>query len=509
MNGRVDCSPSRASLTSSSTDILKCPHEEMKQRLDVSQHKVIDMVKQIEDQSDIIDKFQSTVGAYRRLYEEEVTAHRVSQLMAMSPIACLKQQVDGSKDEAGKLGEEETDYVEFLEAELNKARQEVSSLYNKLAHADVEATSTRNEMIALRKEYENQGKYKVYNLCLERLYDASLLEGKVACFPFDDHNCPPLQLVAAFCQSAYLWLKGDLENVVVVHCKAGMARTGLMITSLLLYLKFFPTAEESINYYNQKRCVDGKGLVLPSQLRYVKYFERVLRDFNGETPVGRKCILRGIRLHKCPYWIRRAITISDHNVDIVGQTEDIWFSAPRKGVVVFALPGESWLNTNMMETRQILPIAKLDGFDKRRLPSPGFQVEVVILDHDAPIPVMKMTEGAAGQSGTTRSEDPAPSTSHEQTTSQEATGSTSIAPISEASIFTSMSKTSNLTGSDLDDYFGGPAFLAWARMGNLHGWGGPLPQAWLDQQLQLQIRILSRMRDLGMTPGMLLPDPAP
>ncbi|CAK9870707.1 unnamed protein product [Sphagnum jensenii] len=62
------------------------------------------------------------------------------------------------------------------------------------------------------------------------------------------------------------------------------------------------------------------------------------------------------------------------------------------------------------------------------------------------------------------------------------------------------SKTFNLTKSDLDDYFGGPAFLAWARMGNLHRWGGPLPQAWLDQQLQLQIRILSRMRDLGMTP---------
>jgi hypothetical protein len=37
------------------------------------------------------------VGAYRRLYEEEVIAHRVSQLMTMGPIACLKQQVDGSK----------------------------------------------------------------------------------------------------------------------------------------------------------------------------------------------------------------------------------------------------------------------------------------------------------------------------------------------------------------------------------------------------------------------------
>jgi hypothetical protein len=35
-------------------------------------------------------------------------------------------------------------------------RQEVSSFYIKHAHADVETTSARNEVIALRKEYENQ-----------------------------------------------------------------------------------------------------------------------------------------------------------------------------------------------------------------------------------------------------------------------------------------------------------------------------------------------------------------
>ncbi|KAG0601211.1 hypothetical protein M758_11G093000 [Ceratodon purpureus] len=290
----------------------------------------------------------------------------------------------------------------------------------------------RNHMEEVLKFFEtnHKGKYKVYNLCSERLYDASLFGGKVACFPFDDHNCPPLQLVAAFCQSAYSWLKGDLENVVVVHCKAGMARTGLMITCLLMYLKFFPTAEESINYYNQKRCVDGKGLILPSQIRYVKYFERVLKEFHGETPQGRKCILRGIRLHKCPYWVRPGITISDHNGVLFSSkkhprtkdllSEDIWFNAPRKGVLVFALPGERcvadingdfkiqfsdrhgdfycWLNTNMMETRQILETSDLDGFEKRRLPSPGLQVEVVILDHDAPIPRKKVAEGTASQS---------------------------------------------------------------------------------------------------------------
>ncbi|XP_074573101.1 alpha-N-acetylglucosaminidase [Curcuma longa] len=58
----------------------------------------------------------------------------------------------------------------------------------------------------------------------------------------------------------------------------------------------------------------------------------------------------------------------------------------------------------------------------------------------------------------------------------------------------------NVTGEHLNDFFGGPAFLAWARMGNLHGWGGPLSDNWLNQQLILQKRILSRMLDLGMTP---------
>ncbi|KAL0922628.1 hypothetical protein M5K25_006628 [Dendrobium thyrsiflorum] len=256
----------------------------------------------------------------------------------------------------------------------------------------------RNHMEEVIRFFEthHKGKYKVYNLCSERLYDASLLEGKVACFPFDDHNCPPIELVTLFCQSAYNWLKEDIENVVVVHCKAGMARTGLMISSLLLYLKFFPTAEESIEYYNQKRCIDGKGLVLPSQIRYVKYFERILTYFNGENQPGRRCMLRGFRLHRCPYWIRPSITISNHNGILFSTKkhprtkdllpEDFWFSAPKKGIMVFALPGESgltevagdfkinfhdrqgdfycWLNTTMTENRKVLNTSDLDGFDK-------------------------------------------------------------------------------------------------------------------------------------------------
>ncbi|XP_078170711.1 alpha-N-acetylglucosaminidase family / NAGLU family [Carex rostrata] len=58
----------------------------------------------------------------------------------------------------------------------------------------------------------------------------------------------------------------------------------------------------------------------------------------------------------------------------------------------------------------------------------------------------------------------------------------------------------NLSREDLTDFFGGPAFLAWARMGNLHGWGGPLSDNWLNDQSILQKLIVTRMIEFGMTP---------
>ena len=37
-------------------------------------------------------------------------------------------------------------------------------------------------------------------------------------------------------------------------------------------------------------------------------------------------------------------------------------------------------------------------------------------------------------------------------------------------------------------------------MGNMHGWGGPLPDSWHVQQVALQHKILARMRAFGMLP---------
>jgi alpha-N-acetylglucosaminidase len=56
------------------------------------------------------------------------------------------------------------------------------------------------------------------------------------------------------------------------------------------------------------------------------------------------------------------------------------------------------------------------------------------------------------------------------------------------------------TDEDLAEFFSGPAFLPWHRMGNLNGHAGPLPQGWMGAQRELHKQILERERELGMTP---------
>lgn len=46
----------------------------------------------------------------------------------------------------------------------------------------------------------------------------------------------------------------------------------------------------------------------------------------------------------------------------------------------------------------------------------------------------------------------------------------------------------------------GPAYTAWWLMGNCQGIGGPVSEAYVQSRVELQKKILSRMRELGMSP---------
>jgi alpha-N-acetylglucosaminidase len=61
-------------------------------------------------------------------------------------------------------------------------------------------------------------------------------------------------------------------------------------------------------------------------------------------------------------------------------------------------------------------------------------------------------------------------------------------------------KDMGFSDTDLKDFFTGPSYFAWFWMGNIDGWGGPLPLNWMKTHFDLQKKILKRQRALGMKP---------
>lgn len=75
-----------------------------------------------------------------------------------------------------------------------------------------------------------------------------------------------------------------------------------------------------------------------------------------------------------------------------------------------------------------------------------------------------------------------------------------LAMIGQEAVWQRVWKSFGLTDKDLKDYFTGPAFLPWHRMGNINKHDGPLPQSYLDKSVILQKKIIARMKELGMKP---------
>ena len=75
-----------------------------------------------------------------------------------------------------------------------------------------------------------------------------------------------------------------------------------------------------------------------------------------------------------------------------------------------------------------------------------------------------------------------------------------LAITGQEAVWQNMLRRFRMSDDEIRRFLCGPAFFAWQWMANLEGWGGPLPQSWIDSHQKLGRQILARERELGMTP---------
>ncbi len=86
------------------------------------------------------------------------------------------------------------------------------------------------------------------------------------------------RMLLEFCADVCIFLARGEKNIAAIHCKAGKGRTGLMICGYLLFSEMVPNAEEAMELYAVRRTYNMKGLTIPSQRRFLKYFETFLEQ---------------------------------------------------------------------------------------------------------------------------------------------------------------------------------------------------------------------------------------
>ncbi|KQK80839.1 tensin-3 [Amazona aestiva] len=108
--------------------------------------------------------------------------------------------------------------------------------------------------------------YLVLNLS-EKRYDLTKLNPKIMDVGWPDLHAPPLDKVCTICKAMESWLNNDPQHVVVIHCRGGKGRIGVVISSYMHFTNVSASADQALDRFAMKKFFDDKvsALMQPSQ----------------------------------------------------------------------------------------------------------------------------------------------------------------------------------------------------------------------------------------------------
>eukprot|EP00475_Leptophrys_vorax_P034984 TRINITY_DN5720_c0_g1_i1.p1 TRINITY_DN5720_c0_g1~~TRINITY_DN5720_c0_g1_i1.p1 ORF type:complete len:529 (-),score=152.15 TRINITY_DN5720_c0_g1_i1:1727-3127(-) len=124
---------------------------------------------------------------------------------------------------------------------------------------------------------KHAGRFMVYNLS-DRHYEYSFFDDQVLEFRFPGYPAPPLDKIFSICRSIDGWIRADDANVAAVHCQTGKGRTVTVLACYLAWAKEFPSAKEAAEHIAQLKQVSLQHLLIPTQLRYLNYFDDLMQS---------------------------------------------------------------------------------------------------------------------------------------------------------------------------------------------------------------------------------------
>ena len=136
----------------------------------------------------------------------------------------------------------------------------------------------------------------------EQPYAYGELGGAVLELGARGHPALPLAQLCHACVVLDTWLAAAPRNVAAVHCRTGRGRTNAILACYLVWCGRVKNTAEALLLLSRRRGLPLPALFLPSQRRFVGYFDALLR--RGAPPQPMPLVLRRIVVGALPAFTR-------------------------------------------------------------------------------------------------------------------------------------------------------------------------------------------------------------